>query len=136
MSRRKFERMVNQVNAIVTEMHSVRFSYIQHDRQGWEPLLNVYRYPDHYELCLELAGVAVEDIRITVFGRRVTVAGVRHWPDLLCKATETQCQRTTLMEIEDGNFWREIELPEEVDGRSVEVTAQQGLVWIRLQLAI
>lgn len=134
MSKRQIDRMVYQVGAIVSEMQNVRFRYIHHGRQGWEPLMNVYRYPDHYEVCVELAGVAPEDIRVTVQQRRVIISGVRHWPDLRCKVTENRCRRTTLMEIEEGQFWREIELPEEVDGRSAEMSAQQGLVWIRLQL--
>lgn len=134
MSRRQIDRMVSQLGAIVGEMQTVRFRYVQHGRQGWEPLMNVYRYREHYEICVELAGVALEDLRLGVNGRRITVSGVRHWPDLLCKVTESQCHRTTLMEIEDGAFWREIELPEEVDGRTAQVTAQQGLVWIRLQI--
>lgn len=134
MSKRHIERMVNQLGAIVSERHNVRFRYVQHGRQGWEPLMNVYRYPDHYEICVELAGVAIDDIRVDVRERRVTISGVRHWPDLRCKVTENRCRRTTLMEIEEGNFWREIELPEEVDGRTTEIAAQQGLVWIRLQL--
>lgn len=134
MSRRPIDRMVSQVGAILGEMQGMRFRYVQHGRQGWQPLMNVYRYPDHYEICVELAGVALEDIRINVSGPRVTLSGIRHWPDLRCKITENRCRRTTLMEIEEGQFWREIELPEEVDGRTAEVTAQQGLVWIRLQL--
>ena len=128
--------MVNRVGAIAGEMRTVRFHFIEHGRQGWEPLMNVYRYPDHYQICAELAGVALEDIRIAVSGRRVTLTGVRHWPDLLCRVTDSHCQRTTLMEIEDGEFWREIELPEAVDGRAAELSAQHGLVWIRLPLAL
>lgn len=96
--------------------------------------MNVYRYPDHYEICVELAGVTTDDIRVSVKGKRVAVSGVRHWPDLRCKVTEDLCRRTTLMEIEEGKFWREIELPERVDGNTTEIAAQQGLVWIRLQL--
>lgn len=134
MSRRQIDKMVNRVGAIISEMHSVRLHHVQHGRQGWEPLMNVYRYPGHYEICVELAGVAVEDIRIGVLGRRVTVAGIRYWPDLRCKVTESHCHRTTLMEIEEGEFFREIELPEEVDAHTAELTALQGLVWIRLQL--
>lgn len=126
--------MINQVDAIVGEMQRVRFRYIQHGRKGWEPLMNVYRYPDHFEICVELAGVAIEDLRISVKGRRVAISGVRHWPDLRCKITENQCRRTTLMEIEEGNFYREIELPDDVDGHSAAIDARQGLVWIRLQL--
>lgn len=97
--------------------------------------MNVYRYPEHYEICVELAGVATDNIHIEVVDRRVAVSGVRLWPDLRCKVTESRCHRTTLMEIEDGNFWREIELPEAVDGSSATVTSLNGLVWIRLQLA-
>lgn len=135
MSKKQLEQMVGQVGAIVAEMNSVRFRYAQHGRQGWQPLMNVYRYPDCYEICAELAGVAPDDIRIGVHGQRVTISGIRHWPDLRCKKTERLCQRTTLMEIQDGTFSREIELPEQVNGQTVEVIAQQGLVWIRLQLS-
>lgn len=134
MSKRQIDRMVSQIGAILRERHNVRFRYIQHGRQGWKPAMNVYRYPDHYEVCLEVAGVATEDVRIEVEGARVTISGARHWPDLRCKVTGDRCRRTTLMEIEEGKFWREIELPEEVEGRTIEVTAQHGLVWIRLQL--
>lgn len=123
------------MGAIVSEIHSLRFRYVQTGRKGWEPQMNVYRYPGYYEICLELAGVALEDIRVNVQGRRVTVAGVRHWPDLRCKNTGSRCWRTTLMEIEEGSFLREIELPEPVDGRNAELNTQQGLVWLRLSLA-
>lgn len=135
MSRQHIEIMVNQLGAIVSELHTVRYRYRRHTRQGWEPLMNVYRYPEHYEICVELAGVATDNIHIEVVDRRVAVSGVRLWPDLRCKVTESRCHRTTLMEIEDGNFWREIELPEAVDGSSATVTSLNGLVWIRLQLA-
>lgn len=134
MSRRPFETMISQVGAIVGEMQQLRYRYIQHGRQGWEPLMNVYRYPDHYEICVELAGVALEDLQVAVSGRRVAISGVRHWPDLRCKVTEDLCRRTTLMEIAEGNFYREIELPDEVDGHSAAMEARQGLVWIRLNL--
>lgn len=135
MTRKRIDRMVNQLGAIVNEMHSVRFRYMRQSGRGWEPQMNVYRYPEHYEICVELAGVATEDIRIEVEGRLVAISGVRLWPDLRCKVTESRCHRTTLMEIEDGNFWREIELPEAVDGNRITVTSMNGLVWIRLQLA-
>lgn len=135
MSRRRIEQMVNQMGSIVTEMQTLHFRYVQTGRSGWEPLMNVYRYPEYYEICVELSGVALDDISIGVQGRRITVAGIRRWPDLRCKETGSRCHRTTLMEIADGEFWREIELPEDVDSGSVEVRDQQGLVWIRLQLS-
>lgn len=134
MSRRRIDQMVTRMGTIVTEMQTLHFRFVQHERRGWEPLMNVYRYPDHYEICVELAGVSPGDIQVSTGGRRVAVSGVRRWPDLRCRLTGSECHRTTLMEIEEGEFWREIELPEEIDGRTADVFAQQGLVWIRLQL--
>ncbi|MBC6906676.1 Hsp20/alpha crystallin family protein [Saccharophagus sp. K07] len=134
MSRRRIDHIVARMGTLVSGMQTLHFRYVQHGRGGWEPLMNVYRYPDHYEICVELAGVAPGDLQIIAGGRRVAVSGVRRWPDLRCQRTGSECHRTTLMEIEEGEFWREIELPEEIDGQSAEVLAQQGLVWIRLQL--
>lgn len=134
MSRRRIDQMVTRMGTIVSEMQTLHFRFVQQERRGWEPLMNVYRYPDHYEICVELAGVSPADIQVSAGGRRVAISGVRRWPDLRCRRTGSECHRTTLMEIEEGEFWREIELPEEIDERTADVFAQQGLVWIRLQL--
>jgi|SRR5690606_960445 HSP20 family molecular chaperone IbpA len=134
MSRRRIDQIVTRMGTIVSEMQTLHFRFVQQERRGWEPLMNVYRYPDHYEICVELAGVAPADIQVSAGGRRVAISGVRRWPDLRCRLTGSECHRTTLMEIEEGEFWREIELPEEIDERTADVLAQQGLVWIRLQL--
>lgn len=134
MSRRRIDHIVTRMGTLVGGMQTMHFRFVQQQRRGWEPLMNVYRYPDHYEICVELAGVAPGDIQVSAAGRRVVVSGVRRWPDLRCRLTGSECHRTTLMEIEEGEFWREIELPEEIDERTADVFAQQGLVWIRLQL--
>lgn len=133
MSRRRYEQIINQMGAIVGDMHTLHFRVVQQRRRGWEPLMNVYRYPDHFQICLELAGVSPRDIRIGIDGARVTISGVRHWPDLRCQRTGSHCRGTTLMEIEEGEFFREIELPETISTEPPEVITQQGLVWIRLQ---
>lgn len=134
MSRRRIDQIVAHMGAIVSEMHTLHFRFVQHQRRGWQPLVNVYRYPSHYEICVELAGVVPEDVEVRAGGRLVLISGVRRWPELRCQRTGSECHRTTLMEIEEGEFWREIELPEEIDGRTTEMSAQHGLVWIRLKL--
>ncbi len=134
MSRRRIDHIVTRMGTLVTEMQTLHFRFVQQGRRGWEPRMNVYRYPRHYEICVELAGVELRDLQISAGGRRVVVSGVRLWPALRCERTGSECHRTTLMEIEEGEFWREVELPEEIDGPTAEVSAQQGLVWIRLQL--
>ena len=133
MSKRRVDDLVNRVDSIVKEMHTLHFTGMHPNSVGWEPMLNVYSYPKHYEICAELAGVALEDIHILVSSRTIKIEGVRHWPDLKCQKTQEDCTRTTLMEIEDGYFLRELEMAEDVNANSVEMTARNGLVWIYIE---
>lgn len=134
MSRRRYARISKQMDDIVGQMHRFHFRYTELTRV-WEPPINVYGYPDHFEIYVELAGVAPQEFQVEVEGRRVRIAGVRRWPDLRCKSTGARCRRTTLMEIEEGPFVRDIELPVAVDANSSEISANDGLVWIRLNIA-
>lgn len=133
MSRRRFELMIQEMDTIIGQMQTLHFRHRQYGR-GWQPAMNVYSYPHHFELFVEVAGVPLTDVHIEVEGRLVRIFGVRRWPDLKCKTTGSACRRTTLMEIEEGSFMRELELPQAVDRERGEVQAQDGLVWIRLPL--
>ena len=77
MSRRRIDQIVTRMGTIVGEMQTLHFRFVQQERRGWEPLMNVYRYPDHYEICVELAGVVPADIQVSASGRRVAISGVR-----------------------------------------------------------
>jgi len=46
-------------------------------REPWVPPVDVYRTNRGWILKFDLAGVQVEDVRITVRGRRITIDGVR-----------------------------------------------------------
>ena len=69
---------------------------------GWEPAVNVYRCDDRFEVCIELAGVAKDNIQVSVFSDRLEVKGVRQDP----RPSGGHCCRQVLgLEIESGMFF-------------------------------
>ncbi len=49
-------RAVGRTNQLIDEMRIEQFAYTARTG-GWMPHVNVYRYPRHYEVVAELAGV-------------------------------------------------------------------------------
>ena len=125
-------RLLNRTGEIVEELQTFHFQQKARSARGWQPLINGYRYQDHYELCAEMAGIESDDVKVEISGGTITISGTRKWPELRCAKTGSRCHRTTLMEIEDGAFWRQINLPDEIEAGSVELQFQNGLLWIRL----
>ena len=132
--RESTRRFVERTNRLLSEMRTEQFAFAA--RAGeWQPHVNVYRYPSHYEVVVELAGVESRDVAVTMpDDRQLVIKGTRRWPDLQCAETGTPCHRTTLLEIEDGAFAREISLREAVQRESIGVDYRDGLVWIRIPL--
>ncbi len=128
----QIRRLLHRTGEIVEELQTFHFQHSARSAKGWQPLINAYRYPAHYELCAELAGVESDDVKVEVNGSTITISGTRKWPELRCVKTGSRCHRTTLMEIQDGPFWRQMDLPDEIDADSVELQFLNGLLWIRL----
>ena len=125
---------LDRTNRLVDELRRQRFNY-RTGRGGWVPRVNVYRYPGHYEVVVELAGVEEDDIALSLQDdQTLLIKGIRRWPELKCAQTGLQCSRTTLLEIEDGAFTRRVELPERVVGDRFDVEYLGGLVSINLPL--
>ena len=128
----QIHKLLRRTGEIVEELQTFHFQQRARLAKGWRPLVNGYRYPAHYELCAELSGVDSKDVTVEVNSRTITISGTRKWPELRCTKTGARCHRTTLMEIEDGPFWRTIELPDEIDEAGVELQIENGLLWIHL----
>ena len=127
-------RFLERTNRLVGEMHKEQFAHTAR-AGGWEPHVNVYRYPRHYEVVVELAGVESGDVAVTMSDdHHLLISGTRRWPELQCAETGDPCHRTTLLEIEDGAFAREINLHEAGQSGHIDVEHQHGLVWIRIPL--
>jgi HSP20 family protein len=92
----------------------------------WIPLVNLYEAEDAYHVCVELAGVDKEKIDIQVNGCLLQLRGRREAP---LPDTESKC-RVHLMEIDHGNFTRDVELPKDAEVMSITARHENGLLWI------
>jgi HSP20 family protein len=93
----------------------------------WAPLVDVYRAPSGWLIKCDLAGIAPEDLTLSIEGRRVTIGGVRRDCCL-----EEGCSHYVL-EIAYSEFERTIELPERVDPATAVTEFRQGMLLIRMQ---
>ena len=92
----------------------------------WQPSADVYRTRNGWLLKFDLAGVRLEDVTVTVHGRRVSVSGVRR--DSL---VEEGCSYYS-MEISYNRFERTIEMPCDLGGAQVSLQVRDGLLLVRM----
>ena len=100
--------------------------------EPWVPAINLYEGAEQYCVVVDLAGVHAAEIDVHVEGRRLIVSGSRVTPTP-CDAAGRVC--VYLMEIDHGNFCRQVGLPEDADVSDVDVikaTYQGGFLWVRI----
>jgi HSP20 family protein len=96
----------------------------------WSPNTDVYEEPDGVTVRLELAGLAREDVDVTVRDSLLIVRGVRTDPG---EAAAADCKpRCRQLEIESGPFERIVRLPFPVDSSGTHATMMDGILEIRL----
>lgn len=100
------------------------------------PAVNLYELAESYVVCVDLAGVDRETINLTVIDNRLILRGRRDMPrcpDDVCKRSiPSKRMKIHLMEIDHGNFGREVELPEDVDRNNIHAVHREGLLWVEL----
>lgn len=101
---------------------------------GWQPDITAYRYEDHFEVWVDLAGVEKRDLHIEATPHLIRISGERRSPLQISERQGNNCQVMT-MEIECGYFFREIELPAEILPDRVAAKQENGLLRIILPLA-
>lgn len=119
------------VDDIMQQMLSRSFVQFR-DARAWQPATNVYESSAAYHICVELAGMSADDIHVQCEGdRRVTLFGQRDMPR---PAEGELCIH--VVEIDEGPFRREIDLPEPIDVEHIEADyndANRGILWITLR---
>jgi HSP20 family protein len=98
----------------------------------WTPNVNLYESENCYLVCVDLAGVDKNQIEVVVHEQRLRLTGKREIP---LRDAPDDCKprvRIHLMEIDHGNFSREVELPADVDQTRIGATFVNGLLWIEL----
>ncbi len=129
---REFDEWSQKLQSIMDEMLKRSFVHFR-DSGEWQPAMNVYETRDAVHICVELAGVEHERISVECAeGRLLRLSGRRDQP-----RPDGECGPLSLylMEINEGAFRREIELPEQVEMDAIDATYSRGYLWIRLPRA-
>lgn len=107
------------------------FSYAPNE--AWRPNVNLYETDALYLVCVDLAGVDKSEIDVVIQGQTLRIRGTRQVgvPDTISEAQRRRV-RVHLMEIDHGNFSRDVELPADVAQGQISATHRNGMLWIEL----
>jgi HSP20 family protein len=112
--------------------HLTRVRFSPGSAHTWRPAINAYRCETCVRLCVDLAGVAREEIDLQITPDRLVLRGTREAAEP--KNENGRALQTLAMEIDFGPFERAFELPGEVDVARATAEQQNGLLWICLPL--
>jgi len=122
----EFEQWSRKIYDIMDEMQKRDFVRFR-DSGSWRPAVNVYETRDAYYICVELSGTPHENINVECRDNQIIVKGVREQP----RPTPEQGPLSIhAMEIDEGPFWREVDLPESIDMERIEAAYREGYLWI------
>ena len=91
---------------------------------AWMPALDISERKDAYLITVELPGVALDDVQITMEGNLLTIQGERVF------ASDSSEQQFHRIERRYGSFRRSITLPAHVMTDAVQATAGGGVLQI------
>jgi HSP20 family protein len=92
----------------------------------WLPSLDLIEESGSYVIEMDMPGVRLEDVVITVAGRRLTLRGRREI------VREIAGSRIRLRERWSGEFSRSLDLPGPVDAEHMTATLREGILRIEL----
>ncbi len=98
------------------------------DGQAWAPRRDVHERSDGYFIRLEVPGVAIEDIDVSILKNTLSVKGAKRAPQEIGEAA-----RRIRAECRFGSFCRKCELSGPVDEDSVSASCKDGVLFIRIQ---
>jgi HSP20 family protein len=92
--------------------------------RAWAPALDISEGKDAYRVTVELPGVKLDDLEITLEDGLLTIQGERHFAN---DFSEEQFHR---VERSSGAFRRSITLPAHVEADAVEASMEDGVLRI------
>jgi HSP20 family protein len=92
----------------------------------WQPSADVYRTKDGWLVKLDLAGVHVADVAVTLRGRRLAISGFRR--DSFVEEGASHYS----MEISYNRFERSLMMPANLENARVSIAAREGLLLVRM----
>lgn len=92
----------------------------------WVPAADIEEHTDRFELCVDLPGVAANDVDITLEAGVLTLSGERH----VARPTEPLSHHRR--ERGHGRFYRRFILPDSVDSEGVKARERNGVLEITI----
>jgi HSP20 family molecular chaperone IbpA len=137
-----FSHLARAANKLMDQMQKGFFVY---SPDTWTPNVNLYETATSYFVCADLAGVDKEKIDVEVVEQRLTLRGNRAVPSPEFLEEESGPASSTadppagvkkaklhLMEIDHGQFTREVELPADANRERITATYRSGMLWVEI----
>jgi HSP20 family protein len=130
-----FPNIQRQMQRLMEQMQKGFYNFCP--SETWTPNVNLYETEQAYIVCVDLAGVDKEKIDVLVSDQKLTLRGSRLVPvppsngdgDSSAHATKL---RVHVMEIDHGQFCREVDLPADVAHEQIGAVHLNGLLWIEI----
>ena len=126
--RGKSRDLGDRVEITVEEMLSRQYIHFC-PTDAWKPNINIYETETAVLICVDIAGMKPEAIRIEVEGNILVLRGERPRP---IPEHHGSTIGVLLMEIDTGAFCRDVEIPETVDREKITAKYTDGLLWVSL----
>ncbi len=92
----------------------------------FQPAADIYETPQALVIRMELAGLQISDLALTLHRQELVVTGRRRFP------SDEPVRRFHRLEIDYGSFERRFQLPKSIDESQVEAEYSNGILIIRL----
>jgi HSP20 family protein len=116
--------MHHQMNSLFAQALGRRQAAAASSAPAWAPALDISERKDAYLVTVELPGVKLDDLEITLEDGLLTIQGERHF------AHDSSEQQFHRVERCYGAFRRSITLPAHVQADAVEATVEDGVLQI------
>ena len=123
-----FGDIPNQIDSMIDDMLGRSFTRFC-PVSAWQPAVNLYETAHAYVVCVDLSAMREQDFDIVAHQNSLVIRGKRPRP--LPRAERSEV-RVHLMEINSGEFCREVEIPCMVRQEDINAEYREGLLWITL----
>lgn len=129
-----FGHLAREMSRMLEKMSKSPFGFVPGD--VWQPAVNLYETDDAYLVCVDLAGVDKDSVDLHLVENRLVLRGRREvppCPEDLRSGNESPCRaKIHLMELDHGNFARDVELPSDIVQAEIHASYRNGLLWIQI----
>jgi HSP20 family protein len=115
---------MNPMNALLAQAFGQRQGVAESGTPAWAPAVDISERKDAYLVTVELPGVELDALEITLEDGLLTIQGERHF------AHDSSEQQFHRVERRYGAFRRSISLPAHVQADAIEATVDNGVLQI------